>query len=241
MRSRSKYLILTTEYLIPLFFLLLALLAYLALSYSSFFTLTKISCELDYQPCNNPVLTAELDRSLGESLFRFDQDQLKKRLLSGEFTLREVSLHKSYPHTLEIELLSTYPVVALQLSEVSQQWFALDSRFRLIAIRDSDPNVPTLVVDNLPPLQLSQSLEDDSLTSALNSVMQIAKEIPSATSYHLADNVFTLEFDNNLTAYLSLDKDLPSQLTTLQSLLADEAVITSYTIIDLRYYQPVLK
>lgn len=242
MQARSKYFVLTTELLLPLGIILFFILAIYLSLFSPLFSVTEIECELDYQPCTNEILTAELATYQGENLLRFPAAKLQNRLLSGDFTLREVELTRRFPHTLVLNLLSSYPVVALRLQDETSKWLTFDQAYRVIAVRDSDPNVATLTVEQAPAFQLGQPLADQDLVSSLQLTSQLAKELTSLDTLSLTgDSTLILDFAGGLRALLTTDKPLAPQLTKLQSLLADQEVKREYRLIDVRFDQPVLK
>lgn len=242
MQPRSKYLVLTAEYLIPFFVIFVAILSYLLAFHTSLLNLKKISCQLDYEPCSNPSLLAELNKFIGVNLLTLDETELKSRLLSGEFTLREVGLSRQFPASLEVTLLSTYPVVAIQAKDNLYQWLTLDERFRIIKVSSVDPNVPTVTVDSVPPAQLGGTLTDPVIKETLTLALEITRELISIKSIYLtSDTTVMLTLSSGLTAILTTTKDQLTQLKTLESLLASPEIVSKYKTIDVRYSQPVLK
>lgn len=242
MQSRSKYLVLTTDYLIPLGIILLIIIGYFVSFYTSLFSVRQVICTLDYKPCENPNIISELDKSLGHNLLSLDTDIIESCLLSGEYTIRSAQVSRAFPNTLTLNLLSTYPVIALQLSDNPGEWIALDSRNRVIAVVDHDPNVPIVTLDTTPPFQLGEEVLDSDVVSAIQLALELVQELSSVTTIHLgSDSTVTLELSGGITALLSTTQDRGEQIYTLQSILANKEVLQDYQFIDVRFTRPVLK
>lgn len=241
-QAKSKYFVLTADFLIPLLLIVLAIAGYVAAFHTQLFALTNITCQLDYQPCDNPSVLAELDNYRGQNLLNFDQEYLRNRLLSGDFTIRELELTRELPSTLKVDLLSTYPVVALQSRDDQLHWISLDERFRVIGVRETDPNVPTLTISSVPPFQLGGTFADPLINSTLELALDLTSEISSVKTIELtSDSTITLTLDNGVEVLFTTEHDQQAQLLTLQSLLQNEEIISTYHTIDVRYSQPVLK
>jgi len=241
MQARSKYLVFTADYLVPAFLVLSIATAWILAYRTSLFSISNYQCELDYQPCAGEALLSEIDKLVGKNLLTIDLSSVRARLLSGDFTLREVTITKIYPRTLSLSLLSAYPVVALELNGNAQQWVTLDDQYRVIAVRDANPNVPTLVVESLPPFQLGVTIEDQSLLDSLSIVRSITDKLISVQRLSLSGTTVSLELPGGVTALLTTTRDQDSQLHLLESVLADPALKNSYHLIDVRYDRPVLK
>ncbi len=242
MRSRSKYLILTTDYLIPIGIILLAIAGYFISFHTSLFAINQINCTLDYQPCPTGSVVSELDKSLGNNLISLDTDHIKSRLLSGEYTIRSVEFSRIFPNTLDVTLLSTYPVIALQLSDNSNQWIAIDERMRVITVVNTDPNVPTVTLDSTPPFRLGKEISDTNVVEALQLALEISRELRSVIMIHLdVDSTVTLKLSSGVTALLTTTRSRSEQIYTLQSILADQDMIQDHKLVDVRFSRPVLK
>lgn len=242
MQQRSKYLVLTTDYLLPLLLLALVSLAYLVVFRTPLFTIKKLECSLDFQPCTSPAVLAELDKLKGQNLLIFSPEPLTARLLQGDFMLRGVELTKRLPHTLTVSLLSVFPAVALQTSDRPNHWITLDQDYKVIALREHDPNVPVLTVTTLPPVLLGQKLQDQALLQALALTVSTTRLSLPVTKVELAPElVIKLTLEGDHLALLSLDQDPSLPLAILQDLLGDQSLLKSPQEIDLRFAQPVLR
>lgn len=239
--TKSKYLVLTYDYILPILLSLLVLFGGYLLLYSPMFHLQTITCELDFLPCENEALLAELDHLRGQNIFTFPKDELEAKLLSSDFTLATIQLARVLPNQLQVKLNSVYPSVALKVAGNST-WVVLDDRNRVIAHRDYDPNVPTLIINEPLTLVVGQAPDNSAIIHSLNLAKRLASEIPSTLSLALIDeNTLELTLQDNIVAVFSPKKDELTQLRLLQSILAEDTIKKAGDIIDLRFTQPVLR
>lgn len=237
----SKYIVFTADYILP-FSIIVAFIAaaYLTL-YSGFFQVRHIECVLDFEPCQDLSVIAELDKMANQNIFRLNPEIVITRLTSGDFTIREAMIKKELPDKVRITLESVYPVVALQ-TETQNQWVVLDERLRVIATRSTDPNVPTVILTKPLTLTIGKPLADPDVIYALNTSLKIAKELIGIKSIKLVDeNTLELKLDDSLIAIMTPKKDELLQLRTLQAILADDTISKEVNTIDVRFSQPVLR
>ncbi len=239
--SRSKYLVFTADYLIPTFIIIaVATSAYLAL-YSPIFKINQLSCRLDYLPCDNQSVLAELDTLKGQNIFTLKTDLLSAKLTSGDFTIRSATFRKQLPGLIQVELLSVYPHVALRV-DGDNRWVVLDSKLRVIATREVDPNVPTLVVPGPLTVSVGVSPSDELITRSLTLTRQLFDELSSIKSITLVDqDTIKLNLSGGRSAILTPKKDVSSQLQSLQAVLSDVTILGGVSVIDVRFSQPVLR
>lgn len=237
----SKYIVFTADYLLP-FFLTSAVIfaAYLVL-YSGIFKVASIECRLDFEPCQPGSIIAELDKLRGENIFRLSPDSTTARLTSGDFTIRQVVIKKILPNQLIVNLSSVFPVVALKI-ESDPTWIILDEKMRVIGTKNSDPNVPTVIITTPLTLTIGKALEDSDVLYSIKTALKIADELIKIKSIKLVDdNTIELTIDDHLVAYLTPKKDELIQLRTLQAILADDTISKEVNTIDVRFSQPVLR
>lgn len=239
--QRSKYFVLTQDILLPAFILLLLIFSYWFTLHSGYFTFEQVHCRLDYEPCPEGAVLSELAKVKGQNLLTFNPAALQTRLLAGDFTIREAEFRKKFPRTLIVELQSVYPVAAVQLLGLPNQWVIFDSRFRLIGSRGQDPNVPTVIVVSLPTLNLGEPLTDEALLRSLQAAIAISQEISQVRQLSVDGSTLTLQLQDGRVSLFSLDKDLQLQIRTLQAILADTTIKPEDRIIDVRFSQPILK
>ena len=237
----SKYIVFTADYILP-FFITLAVVvsAYLVL-YSDIFKITKIECQLDFVPCQSGSITAEIDKLQDENIFRVQPNEIISRLTSGDFTIKEAEIKKVLPNRVIFILTSVYPVVALKI-ESEDIWIILDEKNRVIGTKNSDPNVPSVILTTPLTVTIGKALEDQQLLSSIKTAIKIAEELIKVKSIKLVDdNTLILTIDDHLIAYLSPKKDELVQLRTLQTILADDTISKEVKTIDVRFSQPVLR
>lgn len=239
--SRSKYLVITTDYLIPFFICISVIfLAYFIL-YSPFFQVTTIECVADYQPCKDTSIIAELDKLKGKNIFTLSQSVISTRLTSGDFTIREAKLVRELPDSVKMELQSVYPVVAIQVTG-DTTWVVLDSKLRVIGTRTSDPNVPTIMISESLTLTVGKTITDEVTIKALSLARRLADERFSVKKITLIDeDTVKLSLNDGRSAIFTPKKDELDQLRILQAILADATMIKGVTTIDVRWAQPVLR
>lgn len=239
--SRSKYLVITADYILPALICLgVVFLAYFTL-YSPFFAITAISCELDFQPCANPAVLVELNKLKGQNIFTLDTASISRRLTSGDFTIRESLIERTLPGSVSVKLQSVYPVVAVQIAG-DPTWIVMDSRFRVIAKRTEDPNVPTVIVPGPLTVVIGQSPKDPLITSSLKLALRLADELFTIKSLALIDeNTIELTLKDGKTAIFTPKKDELEQLRLLQVILEGATISKETRTIDVRFSRPVLR
>ncbi len=241
MYVRSKYLVITLDYLFPIFICLgVIVLGYLVL-YSSFFKINTIVCTLDYAECLDPSVLAELEKLKGQNIFTLSEGRVTTRLTSGDFTIREANIKKELPGKIFLDLHSVYPVVALQIPG-DPTWVILDQNNRVIGTRANDPNVPTVIVPGPLTLSVGKRLSDDLLIQSIQLAKNLADELFTIKSITLInDDAINLTLSDGRTAIFTPKKDLSQQLRSLQLILRDATMIEGIWIIDVRFIRPVLR
>lgn len=239
--ARSRYFVITTDYLFPIFIILSVCALVWAAMYSPFFQLTTVTCVLDYQPCSDPVLLSELDKIKSQNIFRFNPRALEKRLTSGDFTIREAQVTRELPGSVQVTLQSVYPVVALQIAGESS-WVVLDNRFRVIGTHATDPNVPTVILSSPTTLTVGQAPTDPALIATLNLARSLASELVSVKSLTLQDqNTILVILPSGLQAIFTTQKDNLVQIKALQAVLKGATLTKDVHTIDVRFSWPVLR
>jgi len=239
--GKSKYLVITSDYLIP-FLLSIGVIFLFYLSFlSPVFTVKNITCSLDYLPCTDQSIVAEIDKLKTENIFRLTPHILTHKLTSGDFTIREVSIKKTLPDQLTVSLQSVYPVIAIQV-EGDTTWAVLDPKFRLIAIRDLYPNVPTLIIPGPLTLAVGKPITDHLLENSLNLTLRLGAGLGSIKTITLVDdNTIKIMLSSGVVAIFSPKSDETDQLKLLQAVLSDDIITQGVRTIDVRFIQPVLR
>lgn len=239
--GKSKYLVITADYLIPFILSLGVICLFYLAFFSPVFTVKNITCSLDYLDCTDPSVLAEIDKLKHQNIFRLTADPLTRKLTSGDFTIREVAIHKTLPDQLSVELQSVYPVVAIQVQGDST-WAVLDPQFRVIAVREVDPNVPTLVVPGPLTLVVGKPIEDRLIQTSLNLTLRLGEELVAMKTITLVDdNTIHIALSSGITAIFSPKVDETKQLKSLQAVLSGSTITKGIRTIDVRFIQPVLR
>lgn len=239
--SRSKYLVFTADYLFPLFICLAVLtLGYFTL-YSSFFSIVSVKCSLDFKDCSDPNVIAELAKLNGQNIFKLKSSVITTKLTSGDFTIKHAELHKELPGTVKLSLESVSPVVALKVQE-DPNWIVLDSQSRVISIRETDPNVPTVIVQTPLTLVVGQPPEGELILKTLALARKIVDEsFAVKTITLLSEDMIELALPSGKHALFTPKKDELLQLRLLQAVLSDDTITKGVSTIDVRFDRPVLR
>lgn len=241
MYVRSKYLVFTVDYLVPTFIILAVLTLFYLVLYSPIFKIKEVSCQLDYLVCDNQIILAELDKLKGQNIFTLSKDKVTARLTSGDFTIRQATLTKELPGKVILDLQSVYPVAALQILG-NPTWVILDQQLRVIGSRDSDPNVPTIIVPGPLSLTVGKPPSDDLIIQSIQLARRLADELFSIKSITLVDaDTIELTLSDGRIAILTPKKDTSAQLVTLQIILRDDKIVQGINTIDVRFARPVLR
>ncbi len=239
--TRSKYLVITSDYIIPILIFIFGISLIYVLLFSRYFRVTTVSCSLDFVACQDPSVLSELDRLKGKYIFRLTKDKLSAKLTSGDFTISQVEMVKNLPSSLQISLLSVQPVSAISVKNHST-WIVLDQKYRVIAERSIDPNVPTVIILEPLTLTLGKPIPDPKLIATLNLALRLAQELVSVKTLTLIDdNTVEISLTSGQTALFSPRLDETTQLKTLQSILADATILKGVRTIDVRFNRPVLR
>lgn len=239
--QRSKYLVLTQKALLIISFPALLVVSTLILIKSGYFNVNTIDCTHDYQPCSDPFLLAELQKSEGFSIFQIDTSALEFRITSAKRTVGKVVVKKVYPSTLEVEIFTRSPKVAVTVKNGIGGWVVFSEDYVVLRAMDTDPNVPTVYVSSLEGLSVGEYVSDVSLTQSLKLAMTISDLFIKTKAIELTDYTITITLLDGKTVLMSTRKDIADQLTTLQQILATSTIIQDKNIIDIRFNQPVLK
>lgn len=239
--TRSKYLVFTADYLLPLAIFLGILALGCFVLFSPFFKISIVTCFVDYTPCTDGSILAELDKLKGQNIFTLIPSKVESRLTSGDFTIREAKLTRTLPGTLKLNLESVYPVVALQIAD-DPTWVVMDSRFRVITTRTEDPNVPTVIVRTPLTLSVGKPPADSVIIQTLELALRLASELFTVKTITLVDkDTIKLSLVDGRIAIFTPQKDEIVQLSALQTILANDTISQGVSTIDVRFSRPVLR
>jgi cell division septal protein FtsQ len=239
--AKSKYLVITADYIVPFFLSALVIFLFYVAAFSPIFRVSHITCLLDYGECTDPSVIAELDKLKGQNIFRLQPDTLRSKLTSGDFTIRQVSMKKTLPNQVTIDLQSVYPVAALKVAG-DPNWVVLDAQYRVIATRQIDPNVPTVIVPGPLVLTVGKPVTDAVFVQAIKLALRLSSELISAKNITIVDeNTIHIELDSGIVAIFSPKTDEARQIKSLQVVLGSSTITKGIRTIDVRFIQPVLR
>lgn len=238
---KSKYIVLTYDVVLPLIVIFGILGGLVVALKSKIFAVKTITCQVDYQDCPVGPVMAELEKYLGRNVFSLETDEIEKRLTEGDFTIREAAIVKKLPGTLKVELQSVYPVAALRVDGVGNEWIVFDSAYRVIGKRTSDPNVPTVLVKTPPAVHAGLLINDPVLVKALDFTLTVGSEISTVKGVSLEGDTLTLVLEGGRTALMTTVKDSMQQIRTLQAILQANTMNSEVRTIDVRFSKPVLR
>ncbi len=238
---RSKYFVVTRDIVVPILIIVSCLLTLYALWQGPFFRIQQIHCELDYEPCQNQSLLAELEKYRGQNLIFFESSLVKKRLTSGDFTIRDVTVTRTLPAELRVSCISVYPTVALSVRGGESRYLLFDEKLRAIKETSTDPHVPILLVDTPPVATLGAVLADQKTSAALTYTRHLFDGLADVRAVYQQNDTLKISLKSGMTAIMTTAKDLDAQLSALQAVLTGVTMPTGTKTIDVRFAQPVLK
>lgn len=236
---KSKYVVITTDYLLPTLLFLCSLFVIYLLFFSSLFTVQTLACTQDFEPCNNPYILSEIDKLKGQNLFLLKTDQVIARLKSGDFQTRDGQIKKVLPTSLSFSLQSVYPVLALQISTDSR-FVTLDSNLRVLKTTESNPNVPIIEVSKPLSFQIGKPVPDSELSQALPFVYEVARSLPKISRIVLSDQTITLKLASSPSVVMTPLRSASEQISALKAILEDATISEGVRQIDVRFAQPIL-
>lgn len=236
----SKYVVITADYVIPVVIVLATILAWWSVFYTSIFSIKQIECELDFEPCDVPGIIAELDKYRGQNIVSFDEEAIRTRLTSADFTIQNVDIKKTLPSSIKVEMQSVYPTVAAEVVGTGT-WVTFDEQLRVIGTRTVHPNVPTITVKELVNIKVGETLSDQNIIKALGLARTLADQIKDFQTVELEGSNIHLTFKSGLKGLMTTSKDTNEQIQALQVLLQDATILQGVSVVDVRFARPVLK
>lgn len=238
---KSRYVVLTSDIVIPMLIIALVVASLYFITSSNFFSIKNIECLINFRPCSDTHLLAELEKIKGQNIFTLNKQSLSARILQNNKIVSSVDITYELPNAISVRLNTSPPSVALKLIDNQNMWILLSEEFRTISLSSENPNVPTVLLEEIEGLAIGEKISDPSTISALKVALSIKGNYLPASSISLTGETITLELDGGRTALLSTRRGIPEQLITLRAILADETISETASIIDVRYTQPVIK
>lgn len=239
---QSKYYVATSQVLTPLIVIFIALATLYALFFSPIYKINKVKCHQDMEEsCQNDFVVSALSEAIGHNLFLFDATTLISLIQRGDPTIRSLEYKKILPGTLELQIQSVYPTLALG-AEGSSSLLILDTDLRIIKTTSDNPNVPIARYHKPLSLRVGERIVDEQLRQLLQACLTIIANIPGSNNCVLSDNSIALLLEDEKTqAVLTTERDLDQQLSALHTIRQGVTISGSKAVIDVRYQQPIIK
>lgn len=240
--TKSKYLIITSQFIIPSIVIVLSASIFFLVFKSSIFKAKDPVCLYDNNPCSDAQIIAEINKYIGSNLITLKDGELKSKLMDGNKAIKDISITKKLPNLLVVEITPTSPAVAIQVINNKNEWVVLNNNLVVTNIVNTDPNLPTIIIDSSQQVQIGLPIADPDVAETILLARKITEQFIDVERIELSDKTITLTFDSGIYALLTTIKDLDDQLITLQAILAQDKIIGSdYIVVDVRFDQPVLK
>lgn len=231
----------TLDLLKPIGIIAFSLSLLYCLYFSNVFKITTVHCVQDVgEECQNDFVKAELNTVLSQNIFLLDENLLSTQLYAGDPTIRLLTIQKSLPSTISVDVQSVIPTLALS-TPGSDRILVLDSQYRIIKSAMNDPNVPLMLYDQDLALRLGQKIDDPHVSKLLSAVLTLTQAFPISRQVRVKGDTLSLNLENNRTALFTITSGLDAQIAALQSLRNNATIPEETAEIDLRYTQPVLR
>jgi len=227
------------------------------LSRSQFFTLQKITCQLDNHLCSlefEPLLV----NLHGQNIFKLNKSAIIKTFQQFDSTLSDIHLTKRLPNSLIISMKRRLPVAQISPTfglefqgltstqsaslsgQIKDQFFHLDKTGDIFLITDQpDPQLPSIMIPDNQPLDIGKSDLTQTLANLLNVLNAYYVSFDSLA--WLKNTLIIIKTTVGSYAVLDSTKPLNSQVASLQYILSSIKIGENLPAkIDLRFDKPVL-
>lgn len=237
----SKYFVLTLSYLIPIGIIALCAGSIYIMLFSSYFQVRQIECQQDVaESCQNQFVTSELETLKGQNLFLLSDHELRTRLMQGDPTIREITLVKTIPNKVTLNVQSVYPVIALSTQDSSSHLILSDD-YVVIRTSQSNPNIPIARYDQPLSLRVGQKIEDQDLRQILSACVELASAFPGTTEITITGRDLGIRLNRGQSAVFTINRPVDEQIIALRTILLDATIREGATQFDVRYKQPIIR
>lgn len=208
----------------------------LVLISSAFFLQIK-SVEVSQNSSCVPQETLLSESNLaGKPLLLTSKDTIEKEIKNKYSCVDAVTVKKSLPSKLKLEVVVKKPVVKLEGTEL----FAMEDG--MIVKTGVQENIPVLYVPQGVKVEENQKIEDKSTLFGLSLASKLSKSDFAATNIRIVDaNTIAVYNQQQTVAIFSANKEADEQVDALQHVLARAKIdATKIERIDLRYNKPVI-
>jgi len=236
---KSRYLIITAKTILLLLVLIfLSALGFWMFYTGSFFKVKTIFCQKgDYNCHKNEILL--FNQAIGQNIFLLKTKSLAETIYRNSPDYKEVLIKKKLPDQLMVTII---PRSAFALLEAGlEKKVVVDEGGYVLSDGDLADNLPRVLVRVLPVQ--GEKISDEKTLQALKLIKLVQG---SFLDFKIIDSSskmdFTLFLSQGLVATFSAQKDLITQVDSLQYILRHSRMEDSkIQAIDLRFQKPVLK
>lgn len=208
----------------------------------------KIHKQTDHRLISEAQLSEQLSSYIARSLLTLNTKSLQTALVEGNLTLRLVEVNKRLPETLEVRYWEREPVAVVEMGE---NFLLVDSEGLIFhpASERYKLSLSHLILssDGDSEDQTNYQLGDRFASGLVTAALQILDGVNQMAEVELAkleihpQGTFTLQTENGWTALLDAGKDVPAQITSLQTVVtAARMEGRGLQSIDLRFERPVV-
>ncbi|MEI6690441.1 MAG: FtsQ-type POTRA domain-containing protein [bacterium] len=243
MLAQSKYQKITMDVIIPILVLIFLGVWVWIVLYSQIFSIKQVDCIADYKPCQNENLMAEVEKAKGQNIFLYKTESLSAKLKQSNYMIKAVEIAKQLPGTMTVSTQSINPSVAVAVVGVDNSFVICDPDGRVINVVNSSPNVPIVLVQDIPQIHVGQLIQDESIVNALKIALNLRDSNLKYSSISLVDSTtISIRLESGISALLATSKSASLQVAALQAILTDSTIKKeSYHTIDVRFAQPVIR
>lgn len=205
---------------------------------SDFFNIRTVNCFKNKFPCSQDELT-QLDFFKGQNIFFIQPASQLKIFLDSNPQIKNITVKKSLPNKIEVDLTTREPTFAVSLK--GDSWFLTDEQGVIIDEVDSPLNLPKIFFSQGYELTKGIKLDSDFSQKAF----LLAKTL---RLFFVSFDWIRAEFPDQLilqtdgtTAVISAHKNIKFQVTSLQLILSRSRIEGRNPVkIDFRFEKPVI-
>lgn len=217
---------------IPFFIALTAIVIFLA---TPFFIKVRVECKSQYGACPSDIVSA-LDRFSGLSVY--SAESKIKKALKGNLLVSGFSIQFKLPNNLSVNIILIKPSFAA-VDRSSGKIGLVDTSGRILSVSDST-TLPKVTTD----INLKTGTFVDEKTLFALKIIGGVYEMYQIDNGEIQNNSLLVELPSRFTVTFPLEGDTQVLLGELRLVYAraqNSADLASYSQIDLRFKNPVLR
>lgn len=225
---------------LTVFLLLISLVVYFLTG--DFFKITYLNCTKENHPCTDKEKSFFLDL-IGENIFLLDSNKIVKALKKTFPKIDKLKIKKQLPNKVLIELTERKSLAGIAFDK--KNCYLVDQYGYVLEKTKTCPKTkPKIVLKNIKTnFKLNEEIKEPGLKAGLLVVKLMKDNFLLLNGLVVdSDQRLTLDLSENVTATLSVQKDISLQVDSLQFILRQSKIegdLPSY--IDLRFDKPVIR